>query len=160
MRVRKSTADEKAKQLKILRTNLPRNMAAYEHIDIAVAKRRSREQLERLLDDPRANKFFTVVERDAVVGYLWLIEQEDVLFVAYLYVLSAFRRQGYGEKIVHWIESHAAKRGAKRIALHVFPGNVVAVRLYEKCGFISANLRMLKPLDLDAELPRSRREGT
>ena len=121
-------------------------MSRYGHIDIAVAKRRSNEQLDQLLNDTKSNKFFTAQEVESVVGYLWLIENEDEVFVAYLYVLSRFRRKGYGEKMIKWAESHAIRRGAKRLSLHVFASNIAAIQLYEECGFIESNIRMLKPL--------------
>ena len=72
-------------------------MSKYEHIDIGIAKRKSKEQLAKLLEDSRSNKFFTAQEKTSVIGYLWLIEKEEEVFVAYLYVLSLFRRKGYGE---------------------------------------------------------------
>lgn len=146
MRVLKSTESEKVNQLRIVRTNLPRNMSRYEHTELAVAQRRSREQLARLLSDNSANWFFTAKEGKSVVGYLWLIEREEEMFVAYLYVLSRFRRKGYGEKMVRWSELHATQRGAKRLSLHVFASNAAAIRLYEKCGFSQTNISMRKIL--------------
>ena len=121
-------------------------MARYEQIELGVARRKSKEQLARLLIDDDANKFFTAQQQDSVVGYLWLIEGKQEVFLAYVYVLSRFRRRGYGEKMVKWAVSHAERKGAERLSLHVFAGNQAAIHLYAKCGFIMSNIKMSKLL--------------
>ena len=121
-------------------------MSKYERIDISAAKRKSSDQIDKLLSDSPSNSFFTVEDRNSVVGYLWLIERDATVFVAYLYVLSRFRRRGYGTRIMKWVESHAVKVDARRVVLHVFAANTAAIELYEKCGFTKSNIQMLKCL--------------
>ena len=40
---------------------------------------------------------------------------------------------------MRWIEEEGRRLGASEIRLHVFTGNVPAVRLYEKLGFLATS---------------------
>ena len=56
-------------------------------------------------------------------------------YVVTLDVAPAWRRQGLARRLMEAAEAKAAAAGAARMALHVFVGNVGAVRFYEGMGY-------------------------
>jgi ribosomal-protein-alanine N-acetyltransferase len=57
---------------------------------------------------------------------------------AYLVTLDiapAFRRKGLARRLMHELETRAHAAGADHMALHVFPGNAAALKLYEALGY-------------------------
>jgi len=55
-------------------------------------------------------------------------------YIAYLYVASAFRRQGIGRELVLACREWTKACGGKALDLNVLAGNEVARKLYEKIG--------------------------
>lgn len=60
----------------------------------------------------------------------------DKLFIHILVVHPNYQRQGIGSKILSFSEQCAKKEGAKAIRLYVYEKNYVAIKSYEKRGFI------------------------
>jgi len=56
-------------------------------------------------------------------------------YVVTLDVAPAWRRKGLARRLMQQIESRAQAAGAQSMALHVFPGNVAALKLYEALGY-------------------------
>jgi RimJ/RimL family protein N-acetyltransferase len=55
-----------------------------------------------------------------------------------MYVVPEARQAGAGERLVHALLAHARQRpGLRLIQLTVSEGNDRAIRLYERCGFIT-----------------------
>jgi len=110
------------------------------------ARHQSRQQIDSALSSDTINRFFTVLEDGSAIGYLWLLTRDDVVFVSDIHVLKPFRNRGYGKDIMKWVESYARETSARHISLHVFGDNVTAIKLYEKCGYVQTNLKMLKTI--------------
>ena len=80
--------------------------------------------------------FYTVRNKsDNKVGYLWLMKQEKMLFIAEIYMRKKYRRQGYGEATLERVEKIAKKLKYEKIGLDVSTHNEVAKFLYTKSSF-------------------------
>jgi len=116
---------------------------------------KSRETFERLLPDGVSTKdqyIYTVQdpETDQAVGIIWLNARTDtpnpIGFIYDIVIDEAVRRKGFGKQAMLAIEDKARELGLESIALHVFFHNTTAVGLYEKIGYKTRSLNMIKDL--------------
>ena len=78
---------------------------------------------------------------DKVIGYLVgqiIFEMSDLYYVA---VNPDYRGKGYGQLLVDKFIEDACKNEGDIMSLEVRMSNQAAIRLYEKCGFISVGKR-------------------
>lgn len=75
----------------------------------------------------------------------------DTWYISAVGVHPDFRRRGIAEDLVRACIDFVRERGGKRLLLDVIEGNIPAVRLYEKLGFLNftSNLQM----ELDPMVP-------
>lgn len=100
----------------------------------------SKQVIAQTLAD-ELSAIYLLTEGDIVVGYggiKTVLDEAEIYNVA---VVSEYRRQGYGGKIVNKLVEHAAGKGAKKIFLEVSERNEPAVKLYGNCGFTKINER-------------------
>ncbi len=60
----------------------------------------------------------------------------DMLFIHIFVVHPNYQRQGIGSKMLSFSKQYAKKDGVKAIRLYVYEKNYVAIKSYEKSGFI------------------------
>ena len=87
------------------------------------------------------NKFFGAFTENTLAGYIGfqtVLEETSVFNVA---VLPEFRRNGIGKALVEKLIDEAKKSGSKVVFLEVRAGNLPAINLYEKEGFVFFGLR-------------------
>lgn len=88
----------------------------------------------------------------STIGCLWLgnaIDQgtgQRHAHIFLLYVAPAHRRLGIGRYLVIHAENWAKKRGDRQIGLQVFLSNQPALNLYQKLGYQSHSVSMIKSL--------------
>jgi ribosomal protein S18 acetylase RimI-like enzyme len=117
-------------------------------IDRAVAR-----SLERVLCEPSANAEIQVAE-DAgrePLGFVSLQTATDFTgeihsYISDLVVRSTAEGRGVGAALLREAESWAVRRRHRLLALNVFTGNHRARELYERVGFLSDTVRMVKEL--------------
>ncbi len=86
------------------------------------------------------------------VGCLWVgnaidqVEGTRVTHIFLLYVSPQHRRLGIGSALVTHAENWAKARGDRQIGLQVFLSNQPALNLYQKLGFESESVLMVKSL--------------
>ncbi|MDJ0798205.1 MAG: GNAT family N-acetyltransferase [Calothrix sp. MO_167.B12] len=86
------------------------------------------------------------------VGCLWAGNAIDQVYgdrythVFLLYVSPEYRRQGLATALMDNLESWAKTRGDRQIGLQVFQTSTAALKLYQKFGYHTQSLWMLKPL--------------
>jgi ribosomal-protein-alanine N-acetyltransferase len=61
--------------------------------------------------------------------------EEQVGYVVTLDVAPAWRRRGLADRLMTEVEDKVRAAGAAGMALHVFTGNLGAVRFYEAIGY-------------------------
>jgi ribosomal protein S18 acetylase RimI-like enzyme len=74
-----------------------------------------------------------ILSGDKEVGWLQVMEQDDALFLAQLFVEGIFQRKGLGTEVMHQLIAKAENMG-KAVTLEVVKINP-AIRLYERLGF-------------------------
>jgi ribosomal protein S18 acetylase RimI-like enzyme len=93
---------------------------------------------------------FSIVDTDhqVKVGMIWYMLREGSgsrsAFICDFEIDEAFRRKGYGRRALRHLEKELDKRGATRVGLHVFSGNVAARSLYESLGYTTTGVNMVK----------------
>ncbi|MGA2090038.1 MAG: ribosomal protein S18-alanine N-acetyltransferase [Endomicrobiales bacterium] len=109
----------------------------------------TRTLFEREISVPISH-FFVVINDDMLVGYggYWLVSDEAS--IVNLAVHPAYRKQGFGRKILLFLMDDAQTRGARAVFLEVRKGNVAAQCLYTSCGFEINGLRARYYGDEDA----------
>lgn len=89
------------------------------------------------------------------IACLWLGSAIDQLrgdrytCVFLLYVAPAHRRQGIGYTLMRQAEQWAKRRGDRQIGLQVFSFNQVALALYQRLGYQTQSVALIKPLTAD-----------
>ncbi|MGK7922015.1 MAG: GNAT family N-acetyltransferase [Trichodesmium sp.] len=87
------------------------------------------------------------------VACLWVgsaidqVEGDRVTHIFLLYVSPQHRRLGIGSALVTHAENWAKARGDRQIGLQVFISNQPALNLYQKLGFESESVLMVKSLE-------------
>jgi ribosomal protein S18 acetylase RimI-like enzyme len=87
------------------------------------------------------------------IACLWLgnaIDQasgERHTHIFLLYVAPAHRRKGIGSALVRYAENWGRERGDRQIGLQVFTSNQPALQLYQRLGYQTQSLWMVKPLE-------------
>ncbi|NER47367.1 MAG: GNAT family N-acetyltransferase [Symploca sp. SIO1A3] len=87
------------------------------------------------------------------IACLWLGNAVDQIqchrhaHVFLLYVMPEYRRQGIGSALMRYAEDWARARGDRKIGLQVFQRNQAALLLYERLGYQTQSLWMVKPLE-------------
>ena len=86
----------------------------------------------------------------ARVGAIWWFEDREGraprAFVYHVLVEPHLRRRGYASAALAAVEAQARALGMAAVGLHVFVHNPEAIRVYERLGFRTTSLNMLKPL--------------
>jgi ribosomal protein S18 acetylase RimI-like enzyme len=119
------------------------------------APRRAREEITNVLHgglNTNDNYLCTIndPELGQSVGALWfaVIEQHGKRFavIYHIEIHEDFRHRGYATQTFLEIEKRARELGASRIKLHVFGHNYGARKLYEKLGYVTTNIDVMKML--------------
>ncbi len=90
-----------------------------------------------------SGRFFGWIANDdgVDVGYVTLDRGMDDVDIEEVFVFPDFRGKGVGKMLVDTALSALEKEGVKRVLLEVREGNLVARKLYEKCGFVKIHER-------------------
>lgn len=119
------------------------------------ALEKSRSAYADTLPDGLATKnhfLFTITDEEtrAKVGVLWFMLDEDAPSkAAFLYeirIWDEFQHRGYGRAAMEALERELVRRGARRVSLHVFGHNSIAIDLYRSLGYDTVDLVMAKRL--------------
>jgi RimJ/RimL family protein N-acetyltransferase len=119
------------------------------------ANRRSIEAYQKLLPDGVATEGHHLfiardVQSEEAVGEIWLsVEKEATIpsgFIFVVFIYEQFRGRGYGTMMLKAIEAKASALGLKRLMLHVFAQNSVAIHMYESIGYSITSLNMMREI--------------
>jgi RimJ/RimL family protein N-acetyltransferase len=120
------------------------------------ALERAQQEFDEVLTDGLNTKdqyFFSIVDEQTAtrVGVLWFAihsrKEEPSAYVYDLLIYEPYRHQGYGKQALRAIEAKAYELGLKTVALHIFGHNHAARAMYEKLGYVTTNLTMVKALN-------------
>ena len=85
--------------------------------------------------EEKDNQFYYYIEDD-LVGYCSLFETDSTINIYDVKILEEFRGLGYGTQIIEDVLWNVCQSG-KQIILQVAANNLVAVRCYHKCDFVT-----------------------
>jgi len=91
-------------------------------------------------------------DNPSAIACLWMgsaIDQvtgDRTAHIFLLYVRPEHRRRGIGSALIQYAETWARNRGDRAIGLQVFTHNRPALNLYQKLGYQSQSLSLIKPL--------------
>lgn len=94
-------------------------------------------------------------QKATAVATLWLgtaidqVSGERYAHIFLIFVCPEHRRQGIGQGLMQIAEDWAKARGDRQIGLQVFIGNQPALNLYQRLGYNSQSLSMIKSLSKD-----------
>jgi ribosomal protein S18 acetylase RimI-like enzyme len=148
MKVLKSSAQEYASHLRILRGTYPTDCAKANSTTVKRIKKQTLKELRDAL--PKGQKtpnqyFYTIFQEEGRIGYLWLSKPESgYLFISNIYIFRRYRSKGFGLKTMKWIQSKAQSMSCTEVRLHVFGHNDRAIDFYYRCGFHPTNINMRK----------------
>ncbi|MDX6914912.1 GNAT family N-acetyltransferase [Pectobacterium carotovorum] len=97
-----------------------------------------------------ANKLWCIYSadnEDVIIGYLWVVLNENAAWVSDFCLLSGWRGRGFGKASLAALDAALAALGMGEIGLRVAVNNSVARALYEKSGFQITGFNMHKNLN-------------
>lgn len=101
----------------------------------------SEKTLEAELRNP-LNRFLAAVSEDGkLLGYAGVQTVAGEGSVFNVAVTKTARRHGIGGELVRGIVAKAKEQGAETVYLEVRAGNLAAINLYERAGFVFCGLR-------------------
>jgi ribosomal protein S18 acetylase RimI-like enzyme len=106
-----------------------------DQVDYMLARFQSRQAVEEQI--AAGVLYFLLEEGHAFIGYIAVHPRSEDLFLSKIYVRSSHRSKGFGKKAVQFTETLARKKGLRKIVLTVNKNNTVAIRAYEKMGFVN-----------------------
>lgn len=111
---------------------------------------KAKEAYAKLLpkgEKTKNNYLYTIQHEDQACGMIWLAQKSiEEGFIYDISILEKYQGFGYGKEAMKKIEEVGRKLGMKRIGLHVFGHNKVARGLYEKLGYQTTNVEMVKEI--------------
>jgi GNAT superfamily N-acetyltransferase len=99
-----------------------------------------------------AGTFVAVDDHGTPLGLIALLPDRDYFtghgraYVEALVVAPEAEGKGVGATLMQFAEQWARERGMREVVLDVFAGNEHARRFYERAGYRTDHLRMVKPL--------------
>ena len=81
------------------------------------------------------------VDKGTIVGFLSIIKNYDCADVMMIATDINFRRRGVAERLLIDAMEILKKQGVKKLMLEVKEGNISAIKLYKKLGFLQISIR-------------------
>lgn len=156
---------------RFLERAIPRRAARYVSRGVwteAHALEASREFYSRLLPQGLAtpnHHFCHVLDEPgkARVGEVWYTAANEggvvQFWIEWIWIEPECRRRGFAIQALRLLEEEARQRGAARIGLDVWRDNPGAIKLYEKLGYSSVSMSMVKSLERVGGNGRESRAG-
>lgn len=85
--------------------------------------------------------FLVAEEGEKILGYCGVVTVQDEGDITNVAVEKNSQNQGIGEKLLEEMFQRTQKAGVCRLFLEVRAGNVAALHLYEKMGFVQMGIR-------------------
>lgn len=111
---------------------------------------KAKTEYEKLLPkgkDTEKNYLYIISQKNQPIGIVWLEKKSNENgFIRDVRVFEKYQGLGYGKEAMKQIEMEGKELGLKKIGLHVFGHNRIARGLYEKLGYQTTNVMMIKDI--------------
>ena len=102
---------------------------------------KSYQSLEAITLQLKNNYSYYFIKKESrCIGYIGLIFLGDRMEISKLYLKKGERGKGAGDFIIEWIEDFAEDHDLKEIELFVLRQNEVAIKFYQRHGFVFSEL--------------------
>lgn len=101
-------------------------------------------------------RVFVLEDENRIIGFVsvWakvktnglVNEESELAYVSDLFVVAAYRGQGWGRALLQRAEEYALAQGATLLKIGVLADNIQARKLYNNFGFRESTVELLKPL--------------
>ncbi|MGH6915244.1 MAG: GNAT family N-acetyltransferase, partial [Geminicoccales bacterium] len=118
---------------------------SYQNCLIADHAGEVRGMLHAYVVDPPKDPVAAPAPVDPVLKPYGELEVPGSLYIAGVAVLSPFRGQGLGGRLLEAAWDRARSQGVRELSLLCFAGNTGARRLYERSGFVVVDWRPVVP---------------
>ncbi len=81
--------------------------------------------------------YYLLKDEDEAVGYMAVQPREELLFMSKFYLKATHRSRGHGRSALAFLTTLAAEKKLQKIALTVNKHNAIALKAYEKLGFVN-----------------------
>ncbi len=81
------------------------------------------------------HKVYLIYFKEIAVGYIWLNEELNSIWLTAIVINSKWQRKGIGTKVIHFLINEAKSENKKYIELGVQRNNLKAKEFYSKLGF-------------------------
>lgn len=88
-----------------------------------------------------ASAFLIVLQKQQMIGRLYLHWSADELRIVDILIASPSRRQGIGSALLGGLQKAVSEAGVATLSLHVGMHNSEAYRLYRRLGFLEGECR-------------------
>lgn len=98
--------------------------------------------IDQCLYELKENPFSTIywIKEEEVVGYAFLWVTFEIAQLARIGIDPAFRKKGYGKKLLQELMRIAREQGCEFMSLEVRESNLAAIKLYESLSFVQVNV--------------------
>jgi RimJ/RimL family protein N-acetyltransferase len=111
---------------------------------------KAKMEFEKLLpkgEKTENNYLYTIQNEERTLGSVWLEQKNSENgFIRDIRISEKYQGLGYGNEAMKQIEIVGERLGLSKIGLHVFGHNKVARGLYEKLGYETTNVMMIKEI--------------
>jgi ribosomal protein S18 acetylase RimI-like enzyme len=83
-------------------------------------------------------RYYLLKDEGEAVGYMAVRPESERLFLSKFYLKAPHRGRGHGRAALAFLTTLAAENRLKKIALTVNRNNTLALKAYEKLGFVNA----------------------
>lgn len=87
------------------------------------------------------NVYLGYEEADTLVGFIGCSLMFETLAINNFAVLSSYKRQGIGEKLLQGLLAYGKEKGVENFILEVRVSNEAAIALYKKYDFVQIDIR-------------------
>lgn len=138
----KMSEEEYSKFYKISFETQVEELIREENLSRNDAENETKKELEEMLPlgiDTNDNFLLSIKNDDNVIGYIWFLTEynEDIKqsFLCDFMIFEEYRGKGYAKEALVEMEKMAADMMCKESVLFVADENIIAQRLYSKCGY-------------------------
>ena len=84
--------------------------------------------------------YYLLEDEGEAVGYMAVKPESERLFLSKFYVRASHRGRGYARSTLTFLTGLATEKGLKKITLTVNRHNALALKAYEKLGFVNVGV--------------------
>ncbi len=101
--------------------------------------------LKEIFQDKK-EKIFVATEKNKIIGYIGIRQEKQICELTLLAVLKEYQGKGIGKRLFEYALRIAKRNKSKKIILEVREGNLKAINLYRKQGFVVIGNRKVKKI--------------